>query len=72
MSISHTKNFTTRTVKRHVVTELTELAPALGPSTVTGENHPNLVGFDSGSGIAFFYPGYEHIPVGASQRGINP
>ena len=70
MTVRTVINHTVRTVKRQVTVQASEVFPA--GSTVVGENHAHLVSFDDGSGAAWFYPGYEHIPLGSSQAGTQP
>lgn len=71
MSIKHCCNSTTKQVKRHVVTQLTEVSETDG-STFTGENHAGLVAYAPAAGNEVFYPGHEHWPCGVLQYNPNP
>ena len=71
MTVRTVLNVTTRVNKRSVTCSRNEHFPP-ADTTVAGENHTHLVSFNDGAGVAWFYPGYEHIPAGSSQAGTQP
>ena len=73
MTVRFVLNQTTKSVKRHVTTQLTEIAE-IAAGTIgahTGENNANLVVYDQGAATVWFYPGYEHIPSTTTQGGTT-
>jgi hypothetical protein len=66
----HTKNATTKTTKRTVVSKAFDAFPPADTS-VEGENNTNLVNFDDGAGVAWYYQGYDYIPFESSQAGTQ-
>ena len=71
MSVRTVCNQTIRSTKRSVTCSANEINLMDG-STFAGENNLNLVVFDDGSGAAWFYPGYDHIPCSTTQNGTQP
>ena len=67
MTIRTVCNQNTRTVKRSVKVQASEVALIGGSVSVfTGENHQHLVDYDDEA--EKFYPGYEHLPCGEAQH----
>ena len=62
---------TSTTVRRHVKRQTKEQYGVQGSGFI-GENHTELTSYDSGSGVAWFYPGAVPFPCGSSQVGTQP
>jgi hypothetical protein len=71
MPSRHTCNQTTFTRKRHVERQAKEQYGVLGSGFI-GENHAELLSYDSTPGVAAFTPGSEHLPCGTAQYNANP
>ena len=69
MSIRHTKNATTMSVKRHVRCQTVETVTST--PVVMAENNANIVGADVTAGNAIAYSGRDHIAVGTDQYDLN-
>lgn len=71
MPSRHTCNQTSLNLKRHVERELKEQYGVAGSGFI-GENHAELLSYDTTPGVAAFTPGACHLPCGTDQYIENP